>query len=200
MYAVNADGGGDGIIFGYRMGAQGATHIKHGVSRMAYAVLVDPLRDDPRHALIATYAVNGANVGNVRTMSAAGVFPDVERIDLVSGATTRVATSPLRNASFLTDHHGGVRFAYGVDADQSMKVWYRGGPDAEWALLLDEAREHQRMMPLAFNRKEDKVYFVVRRRARYRRRLPVGCCDAHVQHAVERNRLRCRESGALVRW
>ncbi len=159
LYAVNADGGSDGIIFGYRVGGQGATNIKHAVSRFAYAKLVDPLRDDPRHALIATYALNGANVGNMRTMSAMGVFPDVERIDLFSGATTRVTTSPLRNASFLTDHHGGIRFAFGMDADQSLKVWYRASADADWALLLDEAREHRRMVPLAFNRNEDKVYF-----------------------------------------
>ena len=159
LYAINANGSDDGNIFGYRMGKQGATKIAHGTSRLAYAELVDPLRDDPRHALIATYAINGSNLGNFRAQSASGVFPAVERIDLYTGATIPITTSPLRNASFLTDHHGEVRFAYGEDTDQMMKVWYRSGTSADWTLMLDEAREHKRMMPLEFNRKEDKVYF-----------------------------------------
>lgn len=159
LYAVNADGGSDRIIFGYRRGGQGATNIKHAVSRFAYATLVDPLRDDPRHALIATYALNGANIEKVHSLSAMGVFPDVERIDLFSGATKRVTTSPLRNASFLTDHHGGVRFACGMGADLSPQVWYRASAQADWVLLFDETRDNQRRVPLAFNRKEDKVYF-----------------------------------------
>lgn len=159
MYAVNADGGSDGIIFGFRMGSQGATHIARSTSRLAYAVLVDPLRDDPRHALIATYAWNGANLGRTRTASASGVFPDVERIDMFTGAITPVTVSPLRNVSFLTDHHGRVRFAYGTDTDQAAKVWYRAGDGAPWSLLLDEAREHRRMLPLAFNRNEGMSYF-----------------------------------------
>ncbi|MEP7097237.1 MAG: prolyl oligopeptidase family serine peptidase, partial [Dokdonella sp.] len=159
LYAINANGSDDGNIFGYRMGNQGPTKVAHGTSRLAYAELVDPLRDDPRHALIATYAINGSNMGRMRTQSASGVFPAVERIDLYTGATTPIATSPLRNAAFLTDHHGNVRFAYGQDVDQKMKVWYRSGANADWTLVLDEARDHKRMTPLEFNRKEDKVYF-----------------------------------------
>ncbi|GAA0724077.1 S9 family peptidase [Dokdonella soli] len=159
LYAVNADGTGDGIIFGYRMGSQGATHIAKGTSQLAFATLVDPLRDDPRRALIAIYPANGASLGNMRTMSANGVFPTVARIDLFSGVTMQVTTSPMRNASFMTDHHGVVRFAYGVDADQSGKVWYRAGDGKEWQLVFDEAKEHRRASPLAFNRAEDKVYF-----------------------------------------
>mgnify|MGYP001549724190 CR=1 FL=1 len=159
LYAVNADGSGDGIIFGYRMGGQGATHVAHGTSRLAYAELVDPLRDDPRHALIASYAFNGSNLGHMRTSSATGVFPEVLRIDLFTGATTPVTTSPLRNATMLTDHHGRVRFAYGIDVDQAMKVWYRAADGGDWLLAFDEARDHRRMTPLAFDRREDKVYF-----------------------------------------
>ncbi len=159
LYAVNADGSGDGTLFGYRVSAPTfSSHIARATSQLAYAVLVDRLPDDPRHALIATYAINGANLGTRRTMSSAGVYPDVVRIDVFTGKTTPVTSAPLRNAAILTDHHGRVRFAYGIDVDQQMKVWYRP-EDGEWTLLLDESREHKRMMPLAFDRKEDKVYF-----------------------------------------
>ncbi|HEU4663201.1 MAG TPA: S9 family peptidase [Dokdonella sp.] len=149
LYAVNADGTGDGVLFGYRAGNQGATHIAHATSRRAYATLVDPLREDPKHALIAAYSFNSTN----------GVFPTVEKIDLYTGATMPVTTSPMRDAGFITDHHGVVRFAFGTDVDQAKKVWYRAGEDAQWELLFDENKDHQRVRPLGFNRKEEKVYF-----------------------------------------
>jgi dienelactone hydrolase len=149
LYAVNADGTGDGILFGVRAGTQGASHIARATSRRAYATLVDPLRDDPKHALIATYSFSGNN----------GVYPSVEKIDLYSGVTQPVTTSPMRDADFITDHHGIVRFAFGTDVDQATKIWYRAGDDAKWELVLDENKDHQRMSPLGFNRKEDKVYF-----------------------------------------
>ena len=153
LYAVNADGSGDGIIYGYRMGNQGATHIGHGTSQRAYATLVDPLRDDPRHALIATHAWNGSTIG---------VFPEVARIDLFTGVTSPVTTSPMRDASFLTDNHGVVRFAYAYAYDTARnnveKVWYRAGDGKDWETILDESKDHQRAVPLAFDRKEAKVY------------------------------------------
>jgi dipeptidyl aminopeptidase/acylaminoacyl peptidase len=159
LYAVNADGTGSGIIFGARMGVQGATHIKHGVSEFAYGELVDPLLDDPKEALIVSYPVNGARLGYMRTSSDTGVFPQVLRLDLVNGATTPVTTSPLRNARFLTDNDGVVRFAFGVDVDQAMKVWYRAGDGKPWEPVFDENKDHQHVRPMAFDRKQDTVYF-----------------------------------------
>ena len=150
LYAVDADGTENGVLFGFRAGNQGATHIAHGTSRRAWATLVDPLRDDPGHALIAAYSFN----------SSEGAYPTAEKIDLRTGVTVPVTTSPMRDADFLTDHDGNVRFASGIDVDQRTKVWYRGtGGAAKWELLFDEAREHDRLRPLGFNRKQDKVYF-----------------------------------------
>jgi acetyl esterase/lipase len=159
LYAVNADGTGGAILFGARMGGQGATHIAHGVRRLAYGDLVDELPDNPRQALIASYAANGAASGFRRGTSSSGVFPEVFRIDLYNGTTYPVTTSPLRNAQFLTDNHSVVRFAYGVDVDQAMKVWYRAGDGKAWELVLDENVTHAPHVPLAFNRNEDAVYF-----------------------------------------
>ncbi|MGA9422616.1 MAG: S9 family peptidase [Rhodanobacteraceae bacterium] len=161
LFAVDADGGSDGEIFGYRMSnaLTTASHIARGSSTVAFGSLIDPLLGDPDHALIASYPVNGANLGNRRTQSSIGVFPDALRIDLASGKTHRLATSPLRNAQFLTDNGGGVRFAYGEDQNQSMQVWYRTGDGKDWEKVFDEARDHQRVTPMAFDRKGDAVYF-----------------------------------------
>lgn len=148
LYAVDADGSENGVLFGFRVGGQGATHIAHATSRAAWATLVDPLRDDPRYALIAAHSFNSTN----------GVYASIERIDLRTGATTPVTMSPMRDADFLTDHAGVVRFAYGTDVDQVDRVWYRGGDGAKWEQLFDSKRDG-RLVPLMFNRRQDKVYF-----------------------------------------
>ncbi len=161
LFAVDADGGSDGEIFGYRMsnGLSTASHIGHGSSTFAFGVLIDPLLGDPGHALIASYPVNGASLGNQRTQSSIGVFPEALRIDLASGKTNPVTTSPLRNASFLTDDNGEVRFAFGEDQDQAMQVWYRAGDGKDWEKVFDETRDHLRVTPMAFDRDGDAVYF-----------------------------------------
>jgi len=133
LYAVNADGTGAALIFGSRMGGQGATHIQHGTQKIAYGELIDELPADPKGALIASYPVNGANLGYTRS-SPNGVFPEALHIDIFNGATMTVTVSPLRNAQFLTDNDRVVRFAYGNDVDQAMKVWYRAGDGKNWEL------------------------------------------------------------------
>jgi dipeptidyl aminopeptidase/acylaminoacyl peptidase len=158
LYAVNADGSGAALIFGQRMGGQGATHIQHGTQKLAYGALIDVLPDDPKQALIASYPANGANLGYTRS-SPNGVFPEALRIDLFNGATTPVTVSPLRNAQFVTDNDRVVRFAYGNDTDQTMKVWYRAGDGKDWELVFDEKKDHIRVTPITFDRKQDAVYF-----------------------------------------
>jgi dipeptidyl aminopeptidase/acylaminoacyl peptidase len=156
LYAVNADGTGAALLFGQRVGGQGATHIQHGTQKIAYGMLIDELPDDPKSALIASYPWNGAGLTR---LSANGVFPEVLRLDIYNGATTPVTISPLRNAQFVTDNRHVVRFAYGNDADQARKVWYRAGDGKDWEIVFDENKDHLRVLPLLFNRKDDAVYF-----------------------------------------
>jgi dipeptidyl aminopeptidase/acylaminoacyl peptidase len=155
LYAVNADGTGAALIFGSRMGGQGASHIQKGTQKFAFGELIARLPNDPKQALIASYPANGAG----HSMSANGAFPEALRIDLYSGATTPITVSPLRNASFLADNDGVVRFAFGTDADQAMKVFYRAGDGKEWEPLFDENKDHFRVTPVAFDRGQDAVYF-----------------------------------------
>jgi acetyl esterase/lipase len=155
LYAVNADGTGAALIFGARMGGQGASHIQKGTQKFALGELIARLPNDPKQALIASYPANGAG----HSMSANGAFPEALRIDLYSGATTPVTVSPLRNAQFLADNDGVVRFAFGADADQAMKVFYRAGDGKEWEPLFDENKDHFRVTPVAFDREQGAVYF-----------------------------------------
>jgi dipeptidyl aminopeptidase/acylaminoacyl peptidase len=155
LYAVNADGSGAAMLFGQRMGGQGASHIQKGTQKFALGELIARLPNDPKQVVIASYPANGAG----HSMSATGVFPEALRIDLYSGATTPITISPLRNASFIADNDGVVRFAVGADADQAMKVFYRAGDGKEWEPLFDENKDHFRVTPIAFDRAQDAVYF-----------------------------------------
>lgn len=66
------------------------------------ASIVDALRDDPHHILVSHNRRNPQ------------VF-DVVRIDLRSGAQTRVATNPGNVTGWITDHRGRVRLATASD-------------------------------------------------------------------------------------
>jgi len=151
LYAVNADGSGAKLLFGFRAGENhGATHISHVDSEMASGSLIAALRDDPRHALIATAPWNSAT---------SGVYAEAYKIDLADGNKVRVATAPLRNASFVADSKGNIRFAYGTENDQKQRVFYRASDSAEWERVADESADGKRVEPLLFNRKGDAVYF-----------------------------------------
>lgn len=149
IYAVNADGEGGKILFGMRAGDEVGSRIKRATTRYAAAYPIDAQPDGAGRVLIATY--NGA--------SNAGYYAEIERLDVNTGKTTRVTTSPMRNAAFLTDGRGVVRFAYGAGNDMGWQVWYRADDSGKWDLLFDEPRDEKRLAPLAFARGDGAVYF-----------------------------------------
>ena len=150
LYAVNADGSGAQLLFGLRAGGNyGATHIAHAGPERAFGTLIAPLRDDARHALIASYPEGGTT----------GPYPEAYKIDLYDGSKVRLATAPMHNARFLADHKGGIRFAYGIENDQKQKVFYRADDGADWVRVFEESSDGNRIEPLMFNRSGDAVYF-----------------------------------------
>lgn len=159
LFAVNGDGSGAALLFGMRAGAgtegnQTASLIKKQTADMALGGFIAPLRDDPLHALISSLPLNGPG----HSMSALGAHTEAYRIDLRDGRKTLITTAPMRNAEFLADHDGAIRFAYGIDADQYRKVWYRDARDGDWQLLHDDSKQHERFTPLMFDRSNANVY------------------------------------------
>jgi dienelactone hydrolase len=160
LYGVNADGSGAKLLFGYRAAENhGASHIQHAGADLAVGSLIDVLRDDPDHALIRSYPFTGANIGNMRTASSNGEFPEAYKLDLRDGTKARVALAPMREAWFLADHAGKIRFAFGNDSAQKRKIYYRDGDAGEWELVFDESAGGKRVWPMMFNRAGDAVYF-----------------------------------------
>ena len=161
LYSIKGDGSGAALLFGFRAGDSGddghnATLIQKQKPDMASGELIAPLDDDPKHALIASYAWNGPH----HSRSTLGAYPEAYRIDLRDGKKSIVTTSPLRNADFIADHKGAIRFAYGLDVDQFRRVWYRDAKGGDWQLVHDESKQKERFEPLMFDRSNNGVYVI----------------------------------------
>ena len=158
LFAVKADGSGAAVLFGFRAGeeAQSATLIKKQTADMANGELIAALRDDSNHALIASHAWNGPG----HSSSTLSVHPEAYRMDLRDGKKTLVTTSPMRGAEFLADHKGNIRFAFGLDADQVRRVWYRDDKGGNWQLLHDDGKQQDRFTPLMFDRSNNSAYVI----------------------------------------
>jgi acetyl esterase/lipase len=97
LFAMNADGSGKEYLFGYRSKDQ---------SERAWAALLDPLPEDPLHALIT-----------VRTWKQRRDFfdtlPFVDRINVLDGKREHIGAVPLYLPQILVDADGEPRFVSG---------------------------------------------------------------------------------------
>jgi dipeptidyl aminopeptidase/acylaminoacyl peptidase len=139
LYAVNADGSGKRLLIGYRANREWVT-----------ASVVRPLYVADNKVLIEKDHWNGSHEGG---------FPVAAMMDVDSGAVVDRATAPIRNATFVADNHGRVRFAYAEGTDQKHRVYYRATEGDDWALVFDESKKDPVLTPLGFDRDESHVYF-----------------------------------------
>jgi dipeptidyl aminopeptidase/acylaminoacyl peptidase len=137
LYAVNADGSQAATLTGPEAGAAANVVVIGGDQTAAY--LIDPLRGDDRHVLVSVMPYD--------------VEPTtrVEKLDVYSGRRSRVASAPVRRASFTTDESGAVRFAHGAGRDNVGKLYHRPNDGAPWTLVNDEALTHANQWPLGFS-------------------------------------------------
>jgi dipeptidyl aminopeptidase/acylaminoacyl peptidase len=151
LFAVNADGTGAQILFGYRAGGEKhATLIKLPESERASARVIDTLRNgDGSHVLIGvTPWDSGADGG----------YTQVYMMNVGDGTKHAVATAPLREARLIADNHGIARFAMGVDSHAYPVVYYREGYGQAWELLFQGTSERGVPWPATFNRDDSQVY------------------------------------------
>jgi dipeptidyl aminopeptidase/acylaminoacyl peptidase len=151
LFAVNADGSGGAMLFGFRLdGQQTGSNIKQVTSERAHARLIDGLLDDDRNVLVATDSWDSGREGD---------FSKLWRMNVQSGKRLPITTAPIRAAQFLVDHKGQARFAYSEDVEGKLKVYYRGGDKEKWELVFDEASDGGRAIPIAFARDNETVYW-----------------------------------------
>lgn len=143
LYAMDADGSNQAILIGYRATTQqSGTHITVGKRTEADgASMMAAIPGDAEHVLVTMWPHDAGASG----------FAKAARLDVRSGQSTTVATAPVRNAQFVADRQGEVRFAIGSNEDTHSKTYYRDDGKSPWALLNDAAISKINLTPLGFD-------------------------------------------------
>lgn len=117
---------------------------------LGYGNVISTLRNDPRDILVAV-THDEANTE--------GTFNDAYLMDVEEGRLKRpVGKAPFRNADFMSDNHGVVRFAMGADSHAYAVVYYREGENKPWSLLFHGTTDKGVPVPMDFSRDDSKVY------------------------------------------
>ncbi len=150
LYSVEADGGSPTMLYGYRLDTmQTGTHIRHATAENGTAEFLSRIEGDPRHILVT--------VSDWEAAGSAGALTAVYRMDVRTGDKQRVAGAPMREASFLADHHGHVRFAMGDDLDGNRLIYMRAADGGDWDLLKQASGD--RDWPIAFSADDETAWF-----------------------------------------
>lgn len=148
IYAINADGTQPDLLVGQRVQGNGlGTLIQPKKVEQVDARLVDALPDDDKNVIISVRPFN------------ADPYTRAERMDVNSGRRQLLARAPVRNAYFVTDSTGTVRFASGFGSDNVRKLYYRKADGMEWRLLSDEAVTGLAESPVGFSADDTIAYF-----------------------------------------
>ncbi|MEG3192257.1 alpha/beta hydrolase family protein [Lysobacter sp. D1-1-M9] len=147
IYAISADGSGAELLVGQRVrGAGPGTRIQRKKVEAVVASLVDDLPGDDDHVIIS-----------VRPFRP-DPYTRAERMNVYSGRRHTIARAPVRNARFVTDNQGVVRFAVGAGTDNRQKLYYRADGDAEWELINNETASRLRQWPIGFAADDQTAY------------------------------------------
>ncbi|WP_343124195.1 alpha/beta hydrolase family protein [Lysobacter sp. cf310] len=148
LYAINADGTKPGLLVGQDVQSAGpGTKIQPKKVEQVAAFLVDELASDDKNVVISVEPFSD------------DPFTRAEKLDVFTGRRTPLARAPVRNARFITDNQGVVRFATGVGSDNVRKLYYRTGDGAEWKLISDELTAGGIEVPIGFSA-DDKVAYL----------------------------------------
>ncbi len=150
LYSVEADGGSPTMLYGFRMGTmQTGSHIRHATAENGSADFLSRIDGDPDHILVT--------IENWDASGSAGALTAVYRMDVRDGLKQKVAIAPMREADYLADHHGHVRFAMGNDLSGNRVIYTRPADGGKWQLLkqASDARD----WPIAFSADDKTVWF-----------------------------------------
>jgi dipeptidyl aminopeptidase/acylaminoacyl peptidase len=152
LFAINADGSKPEHLVGYRVRNDGgSTGSKIQAKKVGdvNAFLIDDLPAEDKVVLVAV------------SLNTTDPYTRAERLDVYSGRRVQVAQAPVRNASFITDNNGIVRFASGHGSDNVRKLYYRAGDGADWQLISDESATGIIEQPIGFSADNRTAYFQI---------------------------------------
>ena len=151
LYAVDADGTDSTVLYGFRKEGQsiGSLVKQKTVGERGSAEFVGTIADDPKHVLVATWLwdANGRH----------GVFVTASRMDVRTGKMREITTAPVRNATFVADHQGRIRFAWASDEHDNVQVFQLPLGGGDWKPMPKLGSTNS--VPIAFDRDDSVAYF-----------------------------------------
>lgn len=150
LLAVNADGKDGKVIHSRFAKRQTGSRVEDRDNDTGFAVMVDPLREDPDHAVIAVYPIGQE-----------APLTELFRINVHTGARDRIARAPIPRARFLIDTEARPRYAWGV-SDEGWQQLYQRSEDRDWTLVNDEQESGQELWPLALAADGETLYLEIR--------------------------------------
>lgn len=153
LFAINADGSAAELLVGQRVTGSGpGTLIQTKKVEDVIAHMVGRLPGDDRNVVIQVrpFSVNK------------DPYSRSEVLDVYSGRRRPLVGSPkVRRAKFYSDEQGKVRFAWGADADNANKLFYRDAQGGDWRLLNDENLSHHAEWPIGLSEDGRTAYLQV---------------------------------------
>ena len=153
LFAIDADGNNPSNLIGYRAAGSGlGTKIQTRKAEVVGAQMVDLLPGDERYIVVNVYGAGEAR------------YTSAEKLDITTGKRMPIVKAPIRNSSFATDNAGVVRFAWGSEADNTNKLYYRDGDGADWRLIHNEADTGTVALPVGFSADNHIAYLRIENR------------------------------------
>jgi len=150
LFAINADGSRGEMLVGQRLIVENTgSHIQRKKEERVAAFLVDDLPADDKFVIISVSPFTD------------DPFTRVERLNVMTGQRISIGKAPVRNADFLTDNAGNVRFAFGRNIDLNNQLYYRGLDGSDWKLIHESRGTGLAQWPLGFSADDTLAYLQV---------------------------------------
>ena len=150
-YAMNADGTNKDVLWGLpdKGRVKGPTKYSTNMN------ILDLLPENPRKILISVRG--GSWTGGYSSIAS---YTSAYEMDVYTGKTKKIATAPLRGASFVADNNKNVRFAIGVDEKDNFKIktYYRQNNKDEWQISSTYDAQQGMIIPIAFTADNNEIY------------------------------------------
>ena len=139
LFAVNVDGKKDKRIFTFRLppGKRKSRSPNNGLGFGGWAMLLDPLPDEPNHVLIRTISFSGARSG-------------VYKLHTSNSSMRRIAQLPSGAGEVLLDADERARYAWGMTEYYEQFLAYKAPDSLEWVELLKMPYPGGMLEPIAF--------------------------------------------------
>jgi dipeptidyl aminopeptidase/acylaminoacyl peptidase len=139
LFGIDADGKNGDLLFGYQAGVQQTgTNIAQRKSTYAPAEILGRIPGQSTEVLIQTYGYGYA-----------GEYNAAYRMNAMSGKLVKVAGSPLRDGTFVTDVDQQPVLVYGQDVQGGLQVFHRPASSSQWKLLVQAAPNEPGFWPIS---------------------------------------------------